>query len=82
MSLGRIEDIQKSVQNLIRETDTQNSFLNGLSGNGRYRSFSKRYPEACLSTSEAITRASACLRVANISKWCNRYYREQEFKNL
>ncbi|KAJ8945467.1 hypothetical protein NQ314_009219 [Rhamnusium bicolor] len=64
----RIEDLQKSVQNFLKECGRKTPFPNGLPGRGWYRAFTKRHPELSLRTTEAVTQASSCISESDI-RW-------------
>ncbi|KAJ8970998.1 hypothetical protein NQ317_012111 [Molorchus minor] len=57
----RIEDLEKSVQNFLKEDGRKTPFSNSLPGKGWYRAFKKRHPQLCLRTTEAVTQASSCI---------------------
>ncbi|XP_072375131.1 uncharacterized protein [Diabrotica undecimpunctata] len=65
----RIEDVQHSVQNIIKNANRVTPFPDGLPGKGWYRAFMKRNPELCLRTTEAVTQASACISENDIKNW-------------
>nr|CAI5852989.1 unnamed protein product [Callosobruchus analis] len=65
----RIDDVQVSVQQLIKKDKRETPFKDGRPGKGWYKAFLRRHPEIVERTTEAVTAASAPISEKDIRKW-------------
>nr|CAI5827091.1 unnamed protein product [Callosobruchus analis] len=65
----RIDDVQASVQQLIKKDKRETPFKDGRPGKGWYKAFLRRHPEIVERTTEAVTAASAPISEKDIRKW-------------
>lgn len=81
----RIDDIQSSVQELIRKDKRKTPFKNEMPGKGWYKAFLRRHPEVTERTSEAVTAASSPISEKDIRKWfsfIDSYFNEEGYKEV
>nr|CAH7745332.1 unnamed protein product [Callosobruchus chinensis] len=65
----QIDDVQASVQQLIKKGRRETPFKGGRPGKGWYKAFLRRHPEIVERTTEAVTAASAPVSEKDIRKW-------------
>nr|CAH7742610.1 unnamed protein product [Callosobruchus chinensis] len=81
----RIDDVQASVQQLIKKDRRETPFKDGRPGKGWYKAFLRRHPEIVERTTEAVTAASAPISEKDIRKWfefIESYHIEENYRQI